>query len=146
MKLSISEIVKGAQALTTKTDKIAFLQKHDSQPLQLILRLIYDKEIEFLLPDTPPPWNKNQLEDEAKTMLYREARRMKIFIKGGGYDQLKPVKREALFISLLEDIDNDDADIIAHNVLLHKPLKGLTLKTLLEAYPNFMETKIIQGS
>ena len=58
-----------------------------------------------MLPDTAPPWKTNQFEDEAKTMLYREARRLKIFFKGGGYDNMKPIKREQLFIKLLEDIE-----------------------------------------
>ena len=143
MKLSISEIVQGAQELRTKKDKVEFLQKHDSQPLRLILRLIYDESVEFLVPNTPPPWNKNQLEDEAKPMLFREARRMKIFVKGGGYDHLKQLKRESLFISLLEDIDNDDADLVVNHVITQKTIKGLTLKTALEAFPELMATKIV---
>lgn len=142
MRLSISEIVKGVQDLKAKKDKIEFLQKHDSQPLRLILRLIYDKDIKFLLPDTPPPWNKNQLEDEAKLMLFREARRLKIFVEGGGYDNLNQTKRESLFIGLLEDVDNDDAELLAKTVIAQKPIKGMTIKMLLEAFPNLMETKI----
>jgi hypothetical protein len=73
-------------------------------------------------------------------MLYREARRLKIFIKGGGYDDMKPVKREQLFIKLLEDIDNDDAKLLAHNMLSHTKVKGLTLPTLLEAFPDLLTT------
>ncbi len=63
---------------------------------------------------------KNEYEDEAKALLFREARRLKIFIKGGGYDELNQIKREALFISLLEDIDNDDAELLANNMIYKK--------------------------
>ena len=71
-------------------------------------------------------------------MLYREARRLKIFFKGGGYDELNQIKRESLFISLLEDIENADADLLANHMISHTPVKGLTLKTLEEAYEGIL--------
>jgi hypothetical protein len=62
--------------------------------------LIYDKDIEFLVPDTKPPFKENGLVD-LETLLYREARRLRIFFLGGGYDNLNTNRREALFIQLL---------------------------------------------
>jgi len=140
IRLSMSEVLSELSKKKTKAQKVAWLRENENVPFRNILRLIYDEKIVFLLPETAPPWKTNQLEDEAKTMLYREARRMKIFIEGGGYDDMKPVKREALFIKLLEDIDNDDAKLIAHNMLSHTKVKGLTKATLEEAYPDLFTT------
>lgn len=140
IRLSMSEVLSELPKKKTKADKVAWLRENENVPFRNVLRLIYDESIEFLLPDTAPPWNRNQLEDEAKTMLYREARRLKIFFKGGGYDDMKPIKREQLFIKLLEDIDNDDADLLANNMLSHTKVKGLTLPTLLEAFPDLLTT------
>lgn len=134
----MSEVLSELPKKKTKADKVAWLRENENVPFRNVLRLIYDESIEFLLPDTAPPWKENQLEDEAKTMLYREARRLKIFFKGGGYDDMKPIKREQLFIKLLEDIDNDDAKLLAHNMLSHTKVKGLTLPTLLEAFPDLL--------
>jgi len=136
----MSEVLSELPKKKTKADKVAWLRENENIPFRNVLRLIYDESIEFLLPDTAPPWKENQFEDEAKTMLYREARRLKIFIRGGGYDDMKPVKREQLFIKLLEDIDNDDANLLAHNMLSHTKVKGLTLPTLLEAFPDLLTT------
>jgi len=136
----MSEVLSELQKKKTKADKVAWLRENENAPFRNVLRLIYDESIEFLLPDTAPPWSENKFEDEAKTMLYREARRLKIFIKGGGYDDMKSIKREQLFIKLLEDIDNDDAKLLAHNMLSHTKVKGLTLPTLLEAFPDFLTT------
>jgi hypothetical protein len=136
----MSEVLSELPKKKTKADKVAWLRENENIPFRNVLRLIYDESIEFLLPDTAPPWKENQFEDEAKTMLYREARRLKIFIRGGGYDDMKPVKREQLFIKLLEDIDNDDAKLLAHNMLSHTKVKGLTLPTLLEAFPDLLTT------
>jgi hypothetical protein len=67
-------------------------------------------------------------------MLYKEARRLRIFIQGGGYDNLEKVKRENLFISLLEDIDNGDAELLC-KMIAQKPLKGLPKSVVFAAFP-----------
>ena len=130
-----------AGELKTKKEKVEWLKKHDTVPLRTVLRLVYDDSIEFLVPDTPPPWKKNALPD-TDTMLHREARRLRIFVKGGGYDNIKQVKRESLFISLLEDIKNEDADLLANHMISHTPVKGLTKKTLEEAFPDLFTAPI----
>jgi|TARA_B100001093_G_scaffold502860_1_gene556406 hypothetical protein len=136
IRLSMTEVLSELPKKKTKADKVAWLRQNDNVPFRNVLRLIYDETIEFLLPDSPPPWKPNEFEDEAKTMLYRETRRLKIFFKGGGYDDMKAVKREELFISLLEAIDNEDAELLANNMLSHTKVKGLTKATLEEAFPD----------
>jgi hypothetical protein len=140
MLLSISEILKEAGKLP-KAKKIDFLRKHDSLSLRQVLRVIYDPKIEWLLPDTPPPWKKNGYTG-VEGMFYKETRRLKIFIKGGGYDNVDRVKRENLFISLLQDIDDNDAELLA-GALSKKPLGGLTEAVLLEAFPGLYETRLV---
>ena len=71
-------------------------------------------------------------------MLFKETRRLRIFINGGGYDDLNQVKRENLFISLLEDIDNSDAELLC-KMIEKKPLKGLSHKTVVEAFPDLIQ-------
>ena len=141
IRYSMSEILSELPAMKKKADKVALLRKNDNIPFRNVLRLVYDTDVEFLLPESPPPWKPNESEDEAQTMLYREARRLKIFIKGGGYDNMKPeMKRENLFISLLEAIDNDDAKLIANHMLSHTKIPGLTRACLEEAYPDLFTT------
>ena len=131
---SISSIIAETALLKSVKAKAENLQKHDAVPLRQVLRLIYDENIEFLLPDTPPPFKENELVD-LDTMLYREARRLRIFFLGGGYDNLNKNRREALFIQLLEDLHPADAKILAENMLSHTPIKGLTKKTIEAAFP-----------
>ena len=139
VRISITEVIQGAAAKKTTEEKIDFLRKNDSPPLRIVLKYTYDNTIEFLIPNTPPPWEKNEYEDEAKSLLFREARKLKMFIKNGGYDTLNKVKREQLFISLLEDVDNDDADTLCQ-MISKKPFKGLTKKTIQEAFPDLIES------
>ena len=138
VRISISEIVDKAISIPDKQGKVEWLRKNDNPALRIILKYTYDNNIKFLIPNTPPPWNKNEFEDEAKSLLYREARRLKIFIQGGGYDNLNQVKRETLFIQLLQDVDNDDAELLC-KMIMQKPIKGLSKKTVQEAFPGLIE-------
>ena len=134
IRTSISKVISDTAACKSVKAKVENLQKHDAVPLRQVLRLIYDENVEFLLPDTPPPFKDNELVD-LDTMLYREARRLRIFFLGGGYDNLNKNRREALFIQLLEDLNPDDSKILAENMISHTPIKGLTKKTLEAAFP-----------
>ncbi len=136
---AISKILTNAGKEKTVKGKIEVLLSNDSVPLRTVLRLIYDETIEFLVPDTPPPFKESKL-DDLDTLLYREARRLKIFFRGGGYDNIAQMKRESLFISLLEDLDKGDAKLLANNLISHTPVKGLTRKTVEAAYPELFTT------
>lgn len=140
IRLSISEILNKTTELKSKDEKINWLRKNESQPLRTVLRLMYDERVEFLVPNTPPPWKKNAYVG-VEGMLYKEARRLRIFVKGGGYEGLDQIKRESLFISLLEDIDNNDAELLCQ-MIAQKPIKGLTKKTIEEAFPNLFNSPI----
>lgn len=133
MLLSISEIVAKAGALSTDEEKVAFLKANGSQPFRQVLKYTYDPDIEFLLPSSPPPWKKNSYVG-VEGMLYKEVRRLRIFIKGGGYDNLAKTKREQLFISLLEDIDNRDAELLCL-MIAKKEFPGLSVTVVQQAFP-----------
>lgn len=137
MLLSLSEVVNKATKLKTKAEKVEWLRKNESQPLKTVLKYMYDSDnIEFLIPSTPPPWKKNGYTG-VEGMLHKEARRLRIFIKGGGYDNLNQVKRENLFISLLEDVDDNDAELLC-KMIAQKPIKGLPKATVIEAFPDII--------
>ena len=140
MKLSISEIVNKAVDLKSNQEKVKWLRDNSSIPLQTVLRYTYDKDgVEFLIPNTPPPWKKNNYIG-VEGMLYKEVRRLRIFVKGGGYDNLNQVKRENLFISLLEDVDNSDAELLC-KMIAQKPIKGLPRSVIEEAFPDLISKK-----
>jgi hypothetical protein len=134
MRLSISEIVNKACELKTEEEKVEWLRKNESIPLRTVLKFTYNTErIKFLLPNTPPPWKKNGYTG-VEGMLYSEARRLGIFVEGGGYDNINKAKREHLFISLLEDVDDNDAELLC-KMIQQKPLKGLKKEVVMKAFP-----------
>ena len=102
-----------------------------------LLKYTFDPNIEFDLPEGAPPYKENDVIDEDDSGLYAEDRRLYLFIKGGNPD-LKPVKREMLFIELLENINPKEAKVLLAVKDKKLPYKGLTKKLVEEAFPGLL--------
>ena len=141
MVTSISEIVNKACALKTKEEKVSWLKQNNSVPLRNILICMYDKtKIKFLIPDTAPPYNPSRSHDLHGALL-RESRKLKYFIDGMGGENVDKMKREQIFIQLLESVDPNDAELLC-KMIEQKPLKGLTPSVINEAFgPIITESK-----
>jgi len=131
-KKTISEIIKEASELRTRQEKIDFLRQYDSSALRIVLQYALDSNIKFLLPEGEPPYKPNEY-DESRYWLYSEARKLYLFVEGGN-DNLKPNRREMLFVSFLESIDPEDAKLILSVKDKKLPVKGITPKLVNEAF------------
>jgi hypothetical protein len=137
MKLGVAEILEQISKIPKKVDKLAELQKHaGNSTLLTILQGAFDPRIEWLLPEGVPPYNKNNLHD-LENVLYTEARKLYLFVKGGN-DSLKPLRREALFIQLLESLAPADADLLCAIKDKKMPYKGITQQLVKEAFPGLL--------
>jgi len=133
--IALSEIIAQASKIRAKKDKVNWLRQNSSDELRLLLSLTYDTEkYEFHLPDTVPPYKPSVI-TESHGLLYREMRKMKYFIKGYAGDSVQPIRREALFIQMLETVDPEDAKLLEH-MIQRKPFKGLTAEAINEAFPD----------
>jgi hypothetical protein len=138
--VSLAEIVYGACDLKSKKEKVEWLQRHNSKPLRNILKIMYDKSLKLTIPNEAPPYTPS-VSSESHGMLYRETRKLVYFVEGFGGDNLTQVRREALFIQMLETVDRDDARLLI-DMIAQKPLKGLTRATIIEAFgDNFITSK-----
>lgn len=137
MVLSISEILELTNKIFKKKEQIDFLRKHDSLPLRGILKFALDPNIEWLLPPGPPPYKPCEALDQ-EGQLYQQASKLMRFVKGGGYDDLRPAKREALFISLLESLTPGDAELMTFvkDKMINYP--DITTGLVQEAFPGLL--------
>ena len=135
MKIGMAEIFEQAAKKRAKKDKIAALQESRQQPhFFTMLKYIFKENIAWDLPEGTPPYKAQAKETDLQHVLFSEFRRVKIFMMGE-YPQMKPIKRETLFIEFLESLDPDDAKLIIAMKDKKSPYKGLTKKTVLEAFP-----------
>lgn len=141
MVTSISEIVNKACSLKTREEKIEWLRKNNSTPLRNILICMYDpQKIKFLIPNTPPPYKPTESHDVHGNLI-QESRKLKYFIDGMGGEKVDKIKRENIFIQMLESVSVGDAELLCQ-MIQQKPLKGLTPKLINEAFgPIITESK-----
>lgn len=135
MTYSLSEIFEQASKIKTKKDRIEFLQRHRwNVPLAQIFRLAYDKTVVWNLPEGDPPYKPSEYTD-SQGMLVKEMRRLYLFLKDQGAPEMTSLKRESLFVGLLESIDSKDAELLLSAKNGKMPYKGLTNAFAREAFP-----------
>jgi len=136
MKLGVAEILKKASEITNENERIDWLRKNNSVALESMLRGAYDPKIVWLLPEGIPPYKPNDLVDQHHR-LFTEARKLYLFIEGGN-PNLKQVRREQLFIELLETVDPEDAKLLLSVKEKHIPYPGVTIEVVTKAFPNIL--------
>lgn len=139
MRLAIFQVLQQTSEQSGIQAKIEFLRQHDSTPLRMILKYALDPNIEWDLPDSEPPFKPCPYPGQ-ETRLISEARRLYLFLKGGN-PNLNKIKREALYIELLESIHPEDAKVLNAAKDKKLPYKGLTAKLVGEAFPGLIEEK-----
>jgi len=136
MKLLISEVIKKASNAKTKAEKIKILRENNSQALRSIFKWNFDPNILSDLPEGDVPFNRNDAPIGTEhTVLEREAKGLWRFIKGA--NTLSRMKREQLFIQLLEGLHESEADIVC--LAKDKELQSkfrITHAVVKEAFPD----------
>ena len=141
VKPAIHEIFEQAASLKTKKEKIAYLQEMGQYPaFKDILRINFDYDVVCLLPDGETPYRKDDApEGMAYQSLHREYRRFTYFFKGGEGMNLAPLKRESMWIDLLESLSEGEADLLAKAKDRRLKYKGITRKLVEEAFPTLLK-------
>ena len=135
MQLSISEILDKVSKMKTKSEKVKWLKQNEAKPLKTVLKATYCPSLKCLLPEGIPPYTPSEAVDD-HGMLYRNSKRIPYFYEGIGTN-VKPMKREQLFIQLLETVKQDEA-LLLSDMKDGKRVKGLTAKTPNEAFSNLI--------
>jgi hypothetical protein len=136
MRLGVYEILKQISQLKTEDEKIRVLRENNTSALTTVLQGAFHKNIKFLLPEGTPPYKVNNLVDQ-ENILFREYRRMYLFVEGGHPD-LNQLRREAIFIELLESVSPNDALLLLAMKEKKLPFKGITPKIVNEAFPGLL--------
>ena len=135
----ISEVLKKCGKLKSKKERVEFLRKNNHPAIGDVLRVAFDDDVVSLLPEGIPPYQRDDAPKGYEYLtLYRAHKRFKYFFKGPIANELKAVRRESMFISLLESIHAEDADMLC--LAKDKKLKitGITKKLVSDAFPNLI--------
>lgn len=128
---ALHEILKEVRNKKTKNEKIQALKENNSLALRNVFILTYDKGKKFLVPDSAPPYTPNQSK-ESQGGWQREQRKLKYIVDGFGGEKVQKIKRENIFIDILESIDANDAELFIQ-MIQKKPFEGITKSLVNEA-------------
>jgi hypothetical protein len=133
----VYEVLQDVLNAETKEDRIKILKKNESWPLKDIIRGTMDETVKWNLPKGAPPYTPN-VEGSAPSSLAKQHKKFVNFVKGGPGDNLPPIRRENLFVEILEAIHPKDA-LLVIDMINKKRMKGLTRKVVYESFPGLLK-------
>ena len=137
---SIPQILDMVHTAKTREQKSQILKDNDEFGLQAILQTAFHPDVEWLIPKGVPPYAAMPPANDTPKALYSEVRKFYLFTKGGGSDNLNTVKREQLFIQMLEVLDPTEAklviDVKDKNII--GKYKGLTYKLVKDTWADLL--------
>ena len=135
----MSEILELVHKQRSKAKKVEVLREYRDDALTAILIWNFDDRVQSALPEGPVPYKPNDVpEGTDHTSLRREWRTLYHFIRGGN-DSLSGLRRESMFVQMLEGLHPKEAEIIClvKDKELTKKYK-VTLDNVKEAFPDIV--------
>ena len=133
----IFEILDLVGAQRSKAKKVEVLQEYRDPSLVSILIWNFDDTVVSIIPEGEVPYNPNEVPvGTDHTSLRREYRNLYHFVQGGN-TSLSTIRRETMFIQMLEGLHPREAEILC--LIKDKKLTTkykLTYEVVKEAYPD----------
>ena len=133
----VHEILELVDSQRTKAKKIEILREYDDLALKAILIWNFDPTAISVLPEGPVPYKENEVPiGTDHTSLRREWKNLYHFVKGGN-DRLSAIRRETMFVQMLEGLHPEEAKIIC--LVKDKDLESrykITYDVVQQAYPD----------
>ncbi len=135
----VSEVLEEAGKIVKRDERIKFLQLNKSPGLTDILRIQYDDTIVSVLPEGAPNYRQDDApKDYQYTILNKAYTQFKYFFKGPIANDMNPLKRESLFLNLLETLHIEEAELLIAAKDKKLKSKGITKKLVRDAFPNLI--------
>ena len=133
----VHEILELVDSQRTKAKKIEILREYNDLALKAILIWNFDPTAISVLPEGPVPYKENEVPiGTDHTSLRREWKNLYHFVKGGN-DRLSAIRRETMFVQMLEGLHPEEAKIIC--LVKDKDLESrykITYDMVQQAYPD----------
>ena len=135
----IHEVLELASKQRSKAKKVEILKQYEDPSIKAIFIWNFDPSVISAVPEGPVPYKENEVPvGTDHTSLRREYKNLYHFIKGGN-DGLSSLRRETMFIQLLEGLHPNEAEIIC--LVKDKQLQtkyNIKEDVVKEAYPDIL--------
>lgn len=108
----MNEILDLVHEQETEEDKVKILQQYANDALKTLLIWNFDESIISLLPSGEVPYQPNESPlGVDHSSLRRDYKNLYNFVKGGN-DSLSKIRRETIFIQILESLHPNEAEVL----------------------------------
>ena len=133
----VHEILELVSKQRSRAKKVEILQKYEDLSLKTLFIWNFDDTVISMVPAGEVPYKENEVPiGTDHTSLRREYKHLYNFVKGGN-DGLSSLRRETMFIQMLEGLHPEEAKILC--LVKDKRLQTkykLTYDVVAEAYPD----------
>ena len=139
----VHEILEAVDSERVKAKKLELLRTYGDDSFKMVMIWNFDETVISMLPDGPVPYQPVEGDVQAnreqgipqRTTIRNSARQFYRFVKGGD-DALNKIKRESIFINILQTLPQPEAEIL---ILVKDKLLttkyNITKELVAEAYP-----------
>ena len=140
----VHELLEAVDSEKVKSRKLDILRTHGEDSFKMTMIWNFDESVISMLPEGNVPYQPVEGDVQAnrekglpqRTTIRNSAKNFYRFVKGGD-DQLNKIKREGLFINILETLPPAEAEILV--LVKDKALNtkyNITKELVAEAYPD----------
>jgi hypothetical protein len=129
---TLASIISEIEKQKTKVGQIKAILDNDSEALRTVFEFTFDPMLQWLVPDTDPPYRPLTEAIDQEGNFYREIKKLVYFTNTPEGLNTRQVKREQLYIQVLESIDAEDAKLLLR--MRRKEIKVMVW-AIKEAYP-----------
>ena len=139
----VHEILEAVDSERVKTKKLEILRTYGDDSFKMVMIWNFDETVISMLPEGSVPYQPVECDVQAnreqgipqRTTIRNSARQFYRFVKGGD-DAMNKIKRESVFINILQTLPEPEAEIL---VLVKDKLLttkyNITKELVAEAYP-----------
>ena len=139
----VHELLEAVDSERVKSKKLELLRTHGDDSFKMVMIWNFDESVISVLPEGNVPYQPVEGDVQAskeqgvpqRTTIRNAARQFYRFVKGGD-DQLNKIKRESIFINILQTLPQPEAEILV--LVKDKSLNtkyNITKELVSEAYP-----------
>ena len=134
---NVVETLEMVDEAKTRDEKREILKSRDNYATRALLQLNFHPDVKWHIPRGAPPYTPSQDADSTEGSIHFEVKKLNYFVKGGGHD-LSMLKRESMFVQLLERVAAKDAKLLISVKDQNLSYKGLSYKLVRDVWPDLL--------
>ncbi len=139
-EFNVRETLEEVAKAKTREDKREVLKKRENLATKILLQLNYHPDAKWLLPPGAPPYEPAKQGDMTSNSFHYEVKKLDYYTDPSPHplSELPMLRREAMFVGLLERLDPQDAEMMIAIKDKKLSYKGLTYKLVKDTWPDLL--------